>query len=66
MNAGTFYHFDGTVCHARGSCGGWREMSPPQRCGAEASAEALARPAACGLPHGHPGPHLHVETGWVY
>jgi hypothetical protein len=66
MNAGTFYHFDGTVCDARGSCAGWRQAGQPRRCGAEASEQAAAGPAGCGLPHGHPGPHLHLETGWEY
>jgi hypothetical protein len=67
MNAGTFYHFDGTVCHLRGSCAGWREMSRPRRCGAEGAGQAAGPgPAVCGLPHGHPGPHLHPETGFEY
>ena len=24
------------------------------------------RAVTCDLPKGHPGPHLHVETGWQY
>ncbi len=66
MNAGTFYHFDGTVCHLHGYCAGWRETGLPQRCGAEGSGQALGGPARCGLPNGHPGPHLHLETGSEY
>lgn len=66
MNAGTFYHFDGTVCHARGPCAGWRETRHPRQCGAEPSEEAGGLPAGCGLPYGHPGPHLHLETGSEY
>jgi hypothetical protein len=63
MNGGTFYHFDGTVCHARGSCAGWREMSRPRRCGAETSEQAPGGPVSCALPGGHPGPHLRLEPG---
>lgn len=63
MNASTFYHFDGTVCHARESCAGWREASRPRRCGAETSEPDPGGPANCGLPYGHPGPHLHLESG---
>jgi hypothetical protein len=66
VNAGTFYHFDGSVCHARGPCAGWRETRQPRRCGAETSAQAPDGLARCGLPSGHPGPHLHLETGSEY
>jgi hypothetical protein len=29
-------------------------------------AEIAGRAVTCDLPRGHPGPHLHVETGWQY
>jgi hypothetical protein len=66
MIAHKIYHLDGTVCHEAASCFGWEHTRLPPRCATEPLAEIAGRAVTCDLPRGHPGPHLHVETGWQY
>ena len=60
------YHLDGVACHEVASCCVPGHTRIPPRCTTEPAAEIAGRAVTCDLPKGHPGPHLHVETGWQY
>jgi hypothetical protein len=66
MIAHRIYHLDGSVCHEAASCSGSEHTRIPPFCATEPVAEIAGRAVTCDLPRGHPGPHLHVETGWQY
>ena len=66
MIAHRTYHLDGTACHEVASCCVPGHTRIPPLCTTEPAAEIAGRAVTCDLPKGHPGPHLHVETGWQY
>jgi hypothetical protein len=66
MNTARLYHLDSSVCVDHWSCREAEHTSVPPRCGAPIADRAAGREhiadrqAACELPKGHPGPHLHL------
>jgi hypothetical protein len=66
MNAARLYHFDGTRCHDPASCWDRPHTRVPSRCDVQPLDDSAGHPAGCDLPHGHPGPHIHADTGWQY
>ena len=63
MNVAKLYHRDGTTCVDDWSCLGEPHTRIPPVCGAAPATGSACGSVTCGLPGGHPGPHLHVATG---
>lgn len=67
MNVMRSYHPDGSRCADELSCEAAVHTTIPPVCGAAVPGGGTVGEArGCDLASGHPGPHVHAETGRVY